>query len=115
VDPAKVISRNGTIIHHLVAAKNFCMEAVVAMAIVSVPWRNVKGSVFIVKSCYLLAMIQLSPTKVLSSILGIMGRNNVPFWGSRIWYLPSFVDRSEHHSQKDPCHIFSAVSNVKDW
>jgi len=79
VDPAKVISRNGTIIHHLVAAKNLSMEAVVAMAIVSVPWRNVKGSVFIVKSCYLLAMIQLSPTKVLSSILGIMGRNNVPF------------------------------------
>jgi hypothetical protein len=54
------------------------------MAIVSVPWRSVKGSVFIMKSCYLLAMIQLSPTKVLSSILGIMGRNNVPFWGSRI-------------------------------
>jgi hypothetical protein len=60
------------------------MEAVVAMAIVSVPWRSVKGSVFIVKSCYLLAMIQLSPTKVLNSILGVMGRNNLPFWGSSI-------------------------------
>jgi hypothetical protein len=45
------------------------MEAVVAMATVSVPWRSVKESVFIVKSCYLLAMIQLSPTKVLSFIL----------------------------------------------
>jgi hypothetical protein len=60
------------------------MEAVVAMATGSVPWRSVKGSVFIVKSCYLLAMIQLSPTKVLSSILGVVGRNNVPFWRSRI-------------------------------
>jgi hypothetical protein len=57
------------------------MEAVVAMATVSVPWRGVKGSVFIVKSCYLLAMIQLSPIKVLSFILG---RNSVLFWGSRI-------------------------------
>ena len=25
-----------------------------------------------------------------------------------------FVDRSEHHSQEDRCHFFSAVSNVKD-
>jgi len=47
----------------MVAAKNLCMEAVVAMATVSVPWKSVKGSVFIVKSCYLLAMIQFSPTK----------------------------------------------------
>jgi hypothetical protein len=53
------------------AAKNLYMVAVVAMAIVSVPWRSVKGSVFIMKSCYLLAMIQLSPTKVPSSI---------PYW-----------------------------------
>jgi hypothetical protein len=60
------------------------MEVVVAMAIVSVPWRSVKGSVFIVKSCYLLAMIQLSPTKVLSPVLGVMGISNVLVWGSRI-------------------------------
>jgi hypothetical protein len=55
------------------------MEAVVAMAIVSVPWRSVKGSVFTVKSCCLQAMIQLSPTKVLSSVLGVMGINHVLF------------------------------------
>jgi hypothetical protein len=60
------------------------MEAVVAMAIVSVPWRSVEGSLFMVKSCYLLAMIQLSPTKVLCSILEVMGKNKMPFWGSRI-------------------------------
>jgi hypothetical protein len=83
------ISRNGTIILQFVAAKNLCMEAVVVMAIVSVLWRSVKVSVFILKSCYLLAMIQLSPTKVLNSILGVMGTNNVQFWGSRI-YLLSF-------------------------
>jgi len=26
-----------------------------------------------------------------------------------------FVGRSECHSQEDHCHIFSAVSKIKDW
>jgi hypothetical protein len=66
---AKVISRSGTIIHQLVAAKNLYMEAVVAMAIASALWKSVKPSVFIMKNCFLVAMIQLFPTKVQSSVL----------------------------------------------
>lgn len=61
---AKDISKNGTIIRRLVVANNFCMEAVVAMAIASVLWRSVKLSVFIVKNCFLVAMTQLYLTKV---------------------------------------------------
>jgi hypothetical protein len=60
------ISKNGTTILWLVAAKNLCMEAVVAMEIVSVLWRSVKPSVFIVKNYFLMGMTQLCLIKVLS-------------------------------------------------
>jgi hypothetical protein len=69
LDLAEDISRSGTIIHQLVAAKNLCMEVVVAMAIASALWKSVKPSVFIVKNCFLVAMIQLFPTKVQISVL----------------------------------------------
>lgn len=60
------ISKNGTTILQLVAAKDLCMEAVVAMEIASVLWRSVKPSVFIVKNYFLVAMTQLYLIKVLS-------------------------------------------------
>lgn len=65
---AEDISGNGTIIHQLVAAKNLRTEAVVAMVIASALWKSVKPSVFIVKNCFLVAMIQLFPTKVLNPV-----------------------------------------------
>jgi len=65
------ISRNGTIIHQLVAVRNLYMEAVVAMATALALWKNVKLSVFIMKNCFLVAMIQLCHTKVLGSELGM--------------------------------------------
>jgi hypothetical protein len=66
---AEDISKNGTIILRLVAAKNLCMEAVVVMAIASVLWRSVKPSVFIVKNYFLVATTQRYLTKVTSSML----------------------------------------------
>jgi hypothetical protein len=73
---AEDISKNGTIILRLVAAKNLFMEAVVAMAIASVLWQSVKPSAFIVKNCFLVEMTQLYLTKVPSSMLFVFPFQN---------------------------------------
>lgn len=69
------ISQNGITTHPLVAVRNLCMEAVVAMAIASVHWKSVKQFVFTARNCIPVAMTQLFLTKLMRSMLILDQRN----------------------------------------